>query len=420
MSDGGWSVPSSGDDSDWSVSATPHPQADLSVVAAAVETTGAAGFVHVGDRFDDSMRYLTGFDGPDRGYALVVTAERAVLCAPSLFTEQATREFVTRPTQDEQPSRTGSAPVREVSGANGSLAPGQRAVAMIEDLVDGSAETILTPREIPHTAVAYLEQGGYSVSSSAVTEQARAIKSVAEIERLRQVQRATAQGMARAEAILATADPGEKTVQWAGGPLTTARLRREVNAELTAAGVRDAGNSVIGSGPTAADLHYTGTAPIRGGETVLLDLSPRGPHGYYGDMTRTFVVDGDGGWERRAYIAVEAAREAALAEVEAGRSGLTVHQEAAAELAAHGFDPSASETEPGFTHGTGHGVGVSLHERPSLSADTELQAGHVVTVEPGVYDPAHGGVRLEDLIVVREDGYETLAAYPFGSTPTPR
>lgn len=418
MSDGGWSVPSSGDDSDWSVSATPHPQADLSVVAAAVETTGAAGFVHVGDRFDDSMRYLTGFDGPDRGYALVVTAERAVLCAPSLFTEQATREFVTRPTQDEQPSRTGSAPVREVSGANGSLAPGQRAVAMIEDLVDGSAETVLTPREIPHTAVAYLEQGGYSVSSSAVTEQARAIKSVAEIERLRQVQRATAQGMARAEAILATADPGEKTVQWAGGPLTTARLRREVNAELTAAGVRDAGNSVIGSGPTAADLHYTGTAPIRGGETVLLDLSPRGPHGYYGDMTRTFVVDGDGGWERRAYIAVEAAREAALAEVEAGRSGLTVHQEAAAELAAHGFDPSASETEPGFTHGTGHGVGVSLHERPSLSADTELQAGHVVTVEPGVYDPAHGGVRLEDLIVVREDGYETLAAYPFGSTPT--
>ncbi|ESS12095.1 MAG: Xaa-pro aminopeptidase [uncultured archaeon A07HR60] len=420
MSDGGWSVPSSGDDSDWSVSATPHPQADLSVVAAAVETTGAAGFVHVGDRFDDSMRYLTGFDGPDRGYALVVTAERAVLCAPSLFTEQATREFVTRPTQDEQPSRTGSAPVREVSGANGSLAPGQRAVAMIEDLVDGSAETVLTPREIPHTAVAYLEQGGYSVSSSAVTEQARAIKSVAEIERLRQVQRATAQGMARAEAILATADPGEKTVQWAGGPLTTARLRREVNAELTAAGVRDAGNSVIGSGPTAADLHYTGTAPIRGGETVLLDLSPRGPHGYYGDMTRTFVVDGDGGWERRAYIAVEAAREAALAEVEAGRSGLTVHQEAAAELAAHGFDPSASETEPGFTHGTGHGVGVSLHERPSLSADTELQAGHVVTVEPGVYDPAHGGVRLEDLIVVREDGYETLAAYPFGSTPTAR
>jgi Xaa-Pro aminopeptidase len=193
-----------------------------------------------------------------------------------------------------------------------------------------------------------------------------------------------------------------------------------VNAELAAAGVRDAGNSVIGSGPTAADLHYTGTAPIRGGETVLLDLSPRGPHGYYGDMTRTFVVDGDGGWERRAYIAVEAAREAALAEVEAGRSGLTVHQEAAAELAAHGFDPSASETEPGFTHGTGHGVGVSLHERPSLSADTELQAGHVVTVEPGVYDPAHGGVRLEDLIVVREDGYETLAAYPFGSTPTAR
>ncbi|TKX82953.1 M24 family metallopeptidase, partial [Halorubrum sp. SS5] len=80
----------------------------------------------------------------------------------------------------------------------------------------------------------------------------------------------------------------------------------------------------------------------------------------------------------------------------------------------------AGEGEAGFTHGTGHGVGVSLHEGPSLSGAGELRPGHVVTVEPGVYDPEIGGVRLEDLIVVTDEGYEILAEYPFGIVPEKR
>ncbi|OYR64858.1 peptidase M24, partial [Halorubrum sp. E3] len=115
-----------------------------------------------------------------------------------------------------------------------------------------------------------------------------------------------------------------------------------------------------------------------------------------------------------------AAREAALDEIEPGVPAKTVHGEAAAELAAYGFDPNAGEGEAGFTHGTGHGVGVSLHEGPSLSAAGELRPGNVVTVEPGVYDPEIGGVRLEDLILVTDDGYEILAEYPFGIVPEKR
>ncbi|MFW5938646.1 MAG: M24 family metallopeptidase, partial [Halanaeroarchaeum sp.] len=154
---------------------------------------------------------------------------------------------------------------------------------------------------------------------------------------------------------------------------------------------------------------------IAPGETVLLDISPRGPQGYYGDLTRTFVVGSDGGWERRAYVAVEQAHEEALAHVEAGVPAGTVHEEAAAELAAHGFRIDSGEV--GFTHGVGHGVGVSLHEGPSLRADTPLEPGNVVTIEPGVYDPDIGGVRIEDLVAVTEDGYERLASYPVRFTP---
>ena len=407
---------------------------DLGPVADAVRDAGADAFVAVGDRFDDDCRYLTRFFGPDRAYALVVVPGRAVLCAPALFGEQAEREFVASArldSEDGAESVCHDGVVREVRTDDVGDHAGERAAATLRELLgEGDADrTLLVPESIPHDAAVYLERAGNTLRSTDAVTTARAHKTSDELDRLRRVQRATAEGMARAEAVLAESEVPDKTgggeaprepLRWSGDRLTTERLRREVNATLAARGVCDARNTVIGAGPSAADLHYVGDDPIRPGETVLLDVSPRGPDGYYGDMTRTFVVDGDGGWERRAYVAVEAARDAALAEIEPGVPAATVHGEAAAELAAYGFDPNAEEGETGFTHGTGHGVGVSLHEPPSLSSGTELAPGHVVTVEPGVYDPAVGGVRLEDLVAVTEDGYELLAEYPFGIVPRKR
>ena len=435
----------------------PPLRTDLRPIAEAVRDADATAFVAVGDRFDDGLRYLTRFSGPDRHYALVVVptsgaagddlGARAVLCAPALFREQAEREFVagararaTSPTDDADPGFHDGV-VREVRTEGVGGPAGERAAAVLDDIVggEGGDRTVLTPASTPHDAAVYLERAGFEPASTDAVAAARERKGQAELDRLRRVQRATVAGIARAEAVLAesevveagaesadgddaatTEDGRRSPLRWDGEPLTTERLRREVNAVLAARGVRDAGNTVIGAGPAAADLHYVGDDAIRPGETVLLDVSPRGPDGYYGDATRTFVVDGDGGWERRAYVAVEAAREAALAEIEPGVPAKTVHGEAAAELAAYGFDPNADEGEAGFTHGTGHGVGVSLHEGPSLSGAGELRPGHVVTVEPGVYDPEIGGVRLEDLILVTDEGYEILAEYPFGIVPSER
>jgi Xaa-Pro aminopeptidase len=441
----------------------PRPlRTDLRPVVEAVREADAAAFVAVGDRSDDDLRYLTRFSGPDRPYALVVAPgggttsdggarDRAVLCAPALFCEQAEREFVAGARAPggvaaaDAEERFHDGVAREVRTEAVGGHAGERAAAVVEDLVDGAGAaaegadpTVLAPASIPHDAAVYLERAGVDLASTDAVADARARKTPAEVDRLRRVQRAAVAGMARAEAVLAESEVdgggsdsdrggGEEAetdrrppLRWKGEPLTTERLRREVNAVLAARGVRDAGNTVIGAGPSAADLHCVGDDPIRPGETVLLDVSPRGPDGYYGDVTRTFVVDGDGGWERRAYVAVEAARAAALDEIEPGVPAKTVHGEAAAELAAYGFDPNAGEGEAGFTHGTGHGVGVSLHEGPSLSGAGELRPGHAVTVEPGVYDPDIGGVRLEDLIVVTDDGYEILAEYPFGIVPEER
>ncbi|MFC7186821.1 M24 family metallopeptidase [Halorubrum yunnanense] len=424
---------------------------DLAPIIETVEAADADALVAVGDRFDDDLRYLTRFSGPDRAYALVVVPDgdrtdetdgdvatgRAVCCAPAPFAEQAEREFVgggrARNGGEDRGSGGGDrrfhdGVAREVRTENVGDHAGERAAAAVDELVDESdgRHALLVPPSIPHDAAVYLERAGNELASTSAVTTARARKTDAELDRLRRAQRATAAGMARAETVLAGSEVGEgeetgsPTLRWEGAPLTTERLRREVNAALTARGVRDAGNTVIGAGPSAADLHFVGDEPIRPGETVLLDVSPRGPDGYYGDMTRTFVVDGDGGWGRRAYVAIEAAREAALAEVEPGVPAKTVHGEAAAELAAYGFDPNAGEGEAGFTHGTGHGVGVSLHESPSLTGAGELRPGHVVTIEPGVYDPDVGGVRLEDLVAVTDDGYEILAEYPFGIAPEKR
>ncbi|MFC6826732.1 M24 family metallopeptidase [Halopelagius fulvigenes] len=378
--------------------AIPAPETNLDVLDEALSDADAVAFVHVGDRFDDDLRYLTRFSGPDREYAFVYTSEGGVLCAPSLFEAQARREFD-----------------GEVRTANAGDPAGVRARAVLDDLTDGG--TILAPQSIPHDAAVYLERGGYDVASTDAVAAARAVKTDAELDCLRRVQRAAAAGMRRAEAVLADSTPEGEELRWEGDTLTTERLRREVNAELAARGATDAGNTVVGAGPTCADLHYTGTAAIRPGETVLLDISPRGPHGYYGDLSRTYVVDSDGGWERRAYVAVESALDVALSTVEPGVPARTVHAETAAELAAYGFDPDAAEGEAGFTHGAGHGVGLSLHEGPSLREGTELRPGHVVTLEPGVYDPERGGVRLEELVVVTDDGCEILGEYPRSFAP---
>jgi Xaa-Pro aminopeptidase len=160
----------------------------------------------------------------------------------------------------------------------------------------------------------------------------------------------------------------------------------------------------VASGPNAAEPHHhTGDRRIQAGDTVVVDAGAR-VGGYCSDCTRTFAVGSLTDELHRAYATCRSAQEAALAEVKLGADTRALDTIARREIEQQGFD---------VLHGLGHGVGLEVHELPVLrpTADGSLQAGNVVTVEPGVYLPGAGGVRIEDLVIVTERGTELLTPF---------
>jgi Xaa-Pro aminopeptidase len=166
--------------------------------------------------------------------------------------------------------------------------------------------------------------------------------------------------------------------------------------------------TIVASGPNAAMPHHRpGSRPIRAGEPVVLDFGARFD-GYCSDMTRTVWVDHVAHPDlRRAVDVVLASQAAGVAAVRAGVPAADVDQACREVIARAGWAEF-------FVHGTGHGVGLDIHEAPSVAATSTdtLETGHVLTVEPGVYLPGLGGVRIEDTVVVTEDGCRPLTSTP--------
>jgi len=221
--------------------------------------------------------------------------------------------------------------------------------------------------------------------------------------------------MGRAEALFEAATARDGTLYLDDDPLTAERVKREIEIELLEADCA-LDETIVACGPDAADPHDRGSGPLSADEPIIVDIFPRSKRsGYYADMTRTFCVGEPSETVRRWHELTCEAQTAALETIEAGVSGSEVHGAVCDVYEDAGLPTLRADetTETGFIHTTGHGVGLDIHERPRLSEEeTELEAGHVVTVEPGLYDPAVGGVRVEDLVVVTDEGCENLTEYP--------
>ena len=174
-------------------------------------------------------------------------------------------------------------------------------------------------------------------------------------------------------------------------------------------------DTIVASGPNAALPHAHPTDRIIGtGDTLIIDVGAR-LDGYGSDMTRTFVIgDTITDEQQRWYDAVAEAQAAGVAAVAGGVDERTIDAACREVLTEHGLVDK-------FIHGTGHGIGLEIHEDPILSPRSTgiLRSGYVVTVEPGVYLPDQGGVRIEDAVVVTDDGCEAITHSPKRITPDP-
>jgi Xaa-Pro aminopeptidase len=248
----------------------------------------------------------------------------------------------------------------------------------------------------------------------------RRAKTEAEISYIEETQRAVEAACAHAVEILREADVGgDGILRWRDEPLTSELLRAEIDVDLLRRGCM-ADGTIVASGPQGADPHERGHGPLKAGETIIVDIFPMDLSSrYYSDMTRTFVKGEPSPELRKMYDAVLESQEAALGMIRAGVNAKDVHGKVSDILHKHGYKTDKHDREEGrpltegFFHGTGHGVGLEIHEAPRVSTvDEELIPGDVVSVEPGVYDPAVGGVRIEDLVVVTEDGCRNLTGFP--------
>lgn len=237
-------------------------------------------------------------------------------------------------------------------------------------------------------------------------------KSDEELEKIAFAQKQTEVVMERACRFIATATPNASGVLRADGSILTAeRLQSLIDVWLLELGFSSPG-SIVACGPIGADCHDHGHGPLMTGQPIIVDIFPRDKKTLYnGDCTRT-VVHGDIPPKvAEMHTAVVRAKAAACKAIRAGVTGEAIHQATIASITTDGFNTGippadADDNYISMTHGTGHGLGLEVHEPPLLAiGGPELVVGDVVTVEPGLYCKAIGGVRLEDLVVVTEYGH---------------
>ena len=247
-------------------------------------------------------------------------------------------------------------------------------------------------------------------------------KTETEIAGLRRAQRACEAALDVARAMLRGAS-ANGTLVLDGAPLTSERIKAEVERVFTEHGVV-ADEFIVAHGAQTAVGHEMGHGPILPGEPITFDLFPRDREtGVYTDMTRTYVVGDVSDELREFHTLCREALERVVAAVKPGVNGRALFEIPCSLFAEHGY-PTQLTKQPGevlnsgFFHSLGHGVGLEVHERPWLGrVGDDLVAGDVIALEPGLYRPGLGGVRLEDIAIVTDDGIDVVTDYPYELEP---
>jgi len=344
------------------------------------------------------MRYLTHFTTSDPFVFFKKPGERGVIIISQMETGRASREA------------SAAVMTRTQAGFPDILKkekdPYRATAAMIAGLV---GKKILVPPNFPVAlANALSEHCSLTVDIGTVMEM-RSKKRRQEILVMKHVQKVTQKAMGLAVSLIRSASVKKGILHIDRQPLTAEYVKYSMHCMLLEHGC-SAVDTIVSCGEETAIPHMTGTGPLKSDEPIVIDLFPvEEKSGYYADMTRT-VVKGEPSTDILAmYDALRQAKQLGISRVKAGVLGSDVHQTVVDFFKDHGYESNTR----GFVHNLGHGVGLQVHELPTVGpAGKSLVSGNVITIEPGLYFPGTGGVRLEDIGAVTAKGFDNFTIFP--------
>jgi Xaa-Pro aminopeptidase len=355
---------------------------------------------------DADMYYATGFLAPD-AFAWFRARGRDYLMANDLeigrAREESSVDLVLSVTEYRKRAIRGGVP-----------RPGMADI-LAAALRHRGVRSAVVPDQFPLGMADALRKRGIRVASRpAPFLPARVVKTPAEVRALRECQEATERAVAKAFARLKRARIRGNRIVEGGRALTAEDIKRTIDVAL----MEDsciAKNTIVACGDQAVDPHNRGTGPLRPHLPIVFDVFPRSAvTGYYSDMSRTVVKGTASPAARRQFAAVLEAQEMGIGMVRAGVNGKDIHTAIQRRFEAEGYRTGPRNGKmQGYFHGTGHGVGLDIHEAPRVGGvDDRLPEGSVVTVEPGLYYPGVGGVRIEDMVLVQKRGCRNLTDFP--------
>jgi Xaa-Pro aminopeptidase len=381
---------------------------DTDTLDAYLDEAGYDGYLIDADSEDADQRYLSGYDAPDP-FLTLYTPETLWMLVSGLEYARAKSD-----SNADVVRRFADYDYQTLREKHGTEEARRRMVAAF--LAEAGVDAVAAPKRFPLETADGLRARGVTVDPDAedTITTIRARKTDAEIDHVRATQRANETALAAAEELLVAADVENGCLRHEGKALTADRVKEEIEITLLREGCA-LEETIVAGGAQGADPHERGHGPLPANEPIVIDVFPRDTETkYHADMTRTFVVGTASEAVRRRHERTVEAMAAATEAVEPGVTGEAVHDAACDVYEAAGYETLRSnpETDTGFIHSTGHGVGLDVHEQPSVApGGEELEPGHVITIEPGLYDPAVGGIRVEDLVVVTGDGCENLTTY---------
>src|SRR5438105_1099635 len=355
---------------------------------------------------DSNLYYATRFPAPDAFIFVRIQGERILLMSDlEVDRARATATVDTVLSYSEYEDRV---------KRQGVTTP--TSVAVVDALLrERGVSRLLVPENMSFEHARQLQARGYDLTTKREPFfQERAVKTPEEVQAIETAQRAVEVAVQRAIELLAAATLRNGLIMHEGEPVTSERIKKLINVSLMEQDCVGQ-HTIIAGGMQACDPHNEGTGPLKAGEPIVMDIFPRNTATrYFADMSRT-VLKGKASPEvKRLYTAVLDAQEEAIASVRDGVDGQKIHARVMERFEQAGYKTGlVNGRMQGFFHGTGHGVGIDIHEAPRIGkTGSPLKTGHVVTVEPGLYYPGLGAVRIEDMVLVESGGCRNLTNFP--------